>query len=74
MPPPKYRLQRWFERHPRITLVIGIAGLAGIVVWEIVRVAAARHTVTTGWAVGLAAGVAASLAMISVLIIMYRLL
>lgn len=54
-------------------LALGIAALGALTVWEIVRIAAARHTVPSGWAAGLAAGVAAGLAMSSVLIIMYRL-
>jgi ABC-type phosphate/phosphonate transport system permease subunit len=73
MPRSKYRLQTWVERHPRITLAIGIAGLAGIVVWETVRVADARQTVRSGWDAGLTAGVVAVLAMISVVIVTYRL-
>jgi hypothetical protein len=72
MPRPKYRLRRWFDRHQRITLAIGIAALAGITVWEILRIARARQTVHDGWAVGLAAGVVVALAVIGVLIVTYR--
>src|SRR5260221_11637332 len=74
MPRRKHRLDRWFQLRPRTTLAIGIAGLGAITAWEIVRIAAARHTVPDGWAAGLAAGVAASLAMTSVLIITYSLI
>lgn len=74
MPRKRYRLHSWFERHPLITLAVGIAGLGAIAIWEIVRIAAARHSVPSGWAAGLAGGVAAGLAMTSALIIMYSLL
>lgn len=74
MPGRKHRLDRWFQLHPRTTLAIGIAGLGGTVTWEIVRIAAARHTVTTGWAPGLATGIAVGLAMTTVMIFAYRLI
>lgn len=74
MPRPRYRLRSWLELHPLITLALGIAALGALTVWEIVRIAAARHTVPGGWAAGLATGVAAGLAMATVLIIMYRFL
>jgi hypothetical protein len=74
VPRRKHRLDRWFQMHPRTTGAIAIAGLGAMTVWEIVRIAAARHTVPNGWAAGLAAGIAASLAMTSLLIITYRLI
>src|SRR5215469_1776145 len=66
------RLATWFERHPRITLVIAIVGLCSVIVWEIVRISGARHTVRNDWATGVATGITASLAMTAVLIFMYR--
>lgn len=70
---PNSRLDRWFRRHPRITLAIGVASLGWVTVWEIVRIAAARHTVPSGWAAGLATGVTASLTMTATLILAIRL-
>jgi hypothetical protein len=68
------KVDRWLRLHPRTTLAIGIAALGAITIWEIVRVAAARHTVASGWAAGLGGGLAASLAMTTVLIITYKLI
>jgi hypothetical protein len=74
MPRRKRRFERWLQRHPRTTLGIGIAALGATVVWEIFRIAAARHTVLNGWAAGLVVGLAASVAMITVLVTIYRLI
>jgi hypothetical protein len=63
------RLRDWFQRHPVITILIGVGALGGITWWEAARIEGARYTVAHGWGTGLAAGILASVGLTALWIV-----
>jgi hypothetical protein len=62
-------LRGWFQRHPLILIFISVAAMSGLVLAEASWIAQARHTVPRGWGAGLAAGIAASLGLTALFIV-----
>ena len=58
-------MRSWMARHPFLTLLIGIAALAGLAIWESARIADAQATVPQGWLTGLVSGVAGGVALMA---------
>jgi hypothetical protein len=64
------RMRDWIRRHPFITLLIGVVALGWITWWEAARIEGARYTVPEGWGTGLAVGIAASLGLTALWVLM----
>ena len=64
------RMRDWIQRHPFITLLIGVVALGCITWWEAARIEGARYTVAEGWGTGLAVGILASLGLTAMWVLM----
>jgi hypothetical protein len=64
--------RRFATRHPLIALMIGLAAMAGLTIYEVVRVVDARPAVGRHWALGVACGLAVAAACFGLLVVAYR--
>lgn len=66
------RLGLFFSRHPLIALTLIVLCCGGILIFEIARLAGARHTVRGSWTLGLLAGAAIALVIAGALVALRR--
>jgi drug/metabolite transporter (DMT)-like permease len=61
------RLRSWSARHPLAVLSVGLIVLCWLLIYEVVRIVNARHTVAHDWAAGVLAGLLAGLVLAGVI-------